>query len=186
MEKSHFWLKIMLVMLCLAAPGAQAFSVNETVNGYHIGFEARDDTNATMKLWGGELSGKDMPIGNISRFSWVVAGKSIDLNKDVAICAVLVLDGPQDTDVLEEKFIKNLKDDYVRVHDRVIDGHQGILLMAGENSSDPDMEYRAFYFLDEMQGQAEEIVFIASTWSWDGGSEALLNTVHVEPVGVSV
>lgn len=176
----------MLFTLCLVTAGASALPVNETVNGFRISFEAIDETTMVAKFWGDEsgLFGKPLngPSNEASSVVMVMAGNTNESPKRLTACLLFVFKNPENTSNMEEDITKNISEEYVRVFDRTIDGHNGLLLKAGNNSSDPVMTYTGIYWLDEVQGTATKLVFILSSWPWDRGTEKLLNTIHVEEI----
>jgi hypothetical protein len=191
MGKSHIWIGFMLFTLCLVTAGASALPVNETAKGFRISFDAIDDTNMVAKLWSDDSGlfgkplnapGNDGPVNEASSLVVVMAGNSSESGKRVPTCLVFVLKNPENTSKIEENITKNIEEKYVRVFDRTVDGHNGLLLKAGNNSSDPLMTYTALYWLDEVQGTATKLVFIMSGLPWDRGTEKLLNTIHVEEI----
>jgi hypothetical protein len=191
MRISHNWIEFMLLALCLVTAGASGLPVNETAKGFRISFDAIDDTNGVFKFWSDDsrLFGKPLngpvneaSLNGASRAVAVLVGNWSESSKRFAACLVFVLKNPENTSKIEENITKNVTEKYVRVFDRTIDGHNGLLLKSGNNSSDPVMNYTGFYWLDEVQGTATKLVFIMSSWPWDSGTEKLLNTIHVEEI----
>jgi len=186
MTKLHMLIGFILLALCFNASEASALPVNETVNGFMIGFNARDDTNMIIKLWGNEdvftNSSEDMPDANLSSIACVMTSKGKEFDSSSALCFVFVLNKAENTSSIEEKIIDGITKKYLRVYDRVFDGHKGLLLNEGDSSSDPDMKYVGLYWLDEDQGKASKLVTVATSLPWDDGAEQLMNTVHVEEI----
>jgi preprotein translocase subunit SecD len=83
-------------------------------------------------------------------------------------------------EVYANKALHNSTNKYTKVHNRIIDGHNGILIESGKNSTDPRMIYLGFYCLDEVGGFARKLVVMVSSLSWNDGAELLMDTVHVE------
>lgn len=148
----------MLLALCFCTAQASAFSVNETVNGFLVGFDIRYDTNMIIKAWGNgdafSNSSENMPDFNASSFTCVAAGNFKEMDSSSAMCFVLVLDKAENTSSIEEQIIDHRTVKYLRIYDRMLDGRNGLLINEGNSSSDPDMKYVGLYWLDEDQGKA--------------------------------
>ena len=112
----------------------------------------------------------------------LIAGNASDQYKRRGACFILVLKNPENTSNIEKNATENNTNKYIRVFDRMVDGHKALLLKTGNEPSDPLMTYTALYWLDEANGKATKFVFIASAWP-DKETERLLNTIHVEEVG---
>jgi hypothetical protein len=176
-----------IVLISLIIGGASAFPINETTKNFRISFDAAEDTNMIVKYWtyGDELSdsrfsGNDSPIQakDIADAIIVIAGNRSDGN----LCGVFVFKNPENTSNIEKSFIENQKAEFVRVFDRIIDGHKALLLKTGDEPSDPLMAYDAIYWLDEVNGKATKLVLVGSDQP-DIDKERLLNTIHVEEIG---
>ena len=186
MTKLHMLIGFILLALCFIASEASALPVNETVNGFMIAFDIKDDTNMIIKVWGNgdtfSNSSENMPDLNASSLACVAAGNGEKIDSSSAMCFVIVLNTAENTSSIEEKIIDDINKKYLRVYDRVFDGHKGLLIKEGNSSSDPDMESVGLYWLDEDQGKASKLVTVATSLPWDDGAEQLMNTVHVEEI----
>jgi hypothetical protein len=179
----------LIVLISLTIGSALAFPVNETVKNFRIRFDAVDDTNMVAKYWsnGAEFLGITpskslIPTNELTNAIMVMAGNASDQYKRWGACFILILKNPENTSSIEKSMIENSTKKYVRVFDRVIDGHKALLLKGGNEPSDPLMEYAAVYWMDEVNGKAAKLVFIISSWPYKE-TERLLNTIHVEEVG---
>ena len=189
MAKSYIWIGLALVVLfilpSLVIAEASALPVNETVKNFRISFDAINDTNMVTKFWsnGSAFFGSSFkaPTNELAKGVAVLAGNDTDPNKRWGMCGVFVLKNPENTSNVEKNVTKNNSNKYIRVFDRTIDGHKGLLLEAGNESYDPLMTYMAMYWLDEVNGNATKFVYVVSQWP-DKETERLLNTIHVEEI----
>ena len=189
LAKSYIWIGLALVVLfilpSLVIAEASALPVNETVKNFRISFDAINDTNMVTKFWsnGSALFGSSFkaPTNELAKGVAVLAGNDTDPYKRWCMCGVFVLKNPENTSNVEKNATKNNSNKYVRVFDRMIDGHKGLLLEEGNESYDPLMTYMAMYWLDEVNGNATKFVYVVSQWP-DKETERLLNTIHVEEI----
>jgi len=180
------YLITLIVLMSLTIGGSSAFPVNETVKNFQISFDAIDDTNMVAKIWsnGGEFLGsplsEDFPIpaNELANAVVVLSGNGSDQSERWGACMILVLKNPENTSDIEKDGIENNKEKYVRVFDRMVDGHDALLLKQGDGPSDPLMKYTALYSLDEVNGKATKFVFVVSGWT-EKETERLLNTIQV-------
>jgi hypothetical protein len=171
LAKFCIWIGIALVVLfilpSLVNADASSLQVNETVKDFRISFAAINDTNMVAKFWsnGSAFFGSSFkaPANELANGVAVMAGNDTDPYKRWGMVGVFVLKK------------------YIRVFDRMIDGHKGLLLKAGNESYDPLMTYMAMYWLDEVNGKATKFVYVVSQWP-DKETERLLNTIHVEEI----
>ncbi len=189
LAKSYIWIGLALVVLfilpSLVNAEASALQVNETVKNFRISFDAINDTNMIAKFWsnGSAFFGSSFkaPANELANGVAVLAGNDTDPYKRWGMCGVFVLKNPENTSNVEKNATKNNSNKYIRVFDRTIDGHKGLLLEAGNESYDPLMTYMAMYWLDEVNGKATKFVYVVSQWP-DKETERLLNTIHVEEI----
>jgi hypothetical protein len=198
MRLNNICLMSVFAFLTLASP-VSALPVNETIGDYRISFDAEDNTlGAIGKLWNN--SGENLfelnqlpnssPIRDLALKEAYFAGMFLpkvddedDDGKDNdqwALAVVVVLEKPINISGIEEIYITNSSKKYIRVYDRIIDSHKGVLIQSGNSSNDPLMDYLAIYFLDEnQQSEAAKLVFVI-TEHWKEGAERFMNTIHVE------
>jgi hypothetical protein len=189
MPRSNTRTALILFALCFLLPstfvGASALQVNETVKGFRISFDAIDDTNMVAKFWsnGSSFFGDTLrgPLNELANGAGVMAGNGSDPYKRWGACLIFVLKNPENTSNIERNMTKNNTNKYIRVYDRMVDGHKGLLLKEGNESSDALMNYEAMYWLDESRGKATKFVYVVSGWP-DKETEKLLNTIHVEEI----
>ena len=178
-------LVVLFILPSLVIAEASALQVNETVKNFQISFDAVNDTNMVAKFWsnGSAFFGSSFkaPANELANGVAVLAGNDTDAYKRWGMCGVFVLKNPENTSNVEKNVTKNNSNKYIRVFDRMIDGHKGLLLEAGNESYDPLMTYMAMYWLDEVNGNATEFVYVVSQWP-DKETERLLNTIHVEEI----
>jgi len=188
--KSYVWggskLLGISILLSLMATGAFALQVNETIDNYQISFDAIQDTNIVAKFWDIQGLGQGLfpELGEyeISKFDALMAGNVSDIDKRWAASVVFIFKNPINTSSQNttEFLLKNSTNEYVRVFDRQVDGHNAVFLHLGKGPNDPLMTYEAMYWLDEVHGTATKGVVVLSQWPWNDGAENFMNTVHVE------
>lgn len=176
---------VLFILPSLVIAETSALQVNETVKNFRISFNAINDTNMVAKFWsnGSAFFGSSFkaPTNELANGVAVLAGNDTDPYKRWGMVGIFVLKNPENTSNIEKNATKNNSNKYIRVFDRMIDGHKGLLLEAGNESYDPLMTYTAMYWLDEVNGKATEFVYIVSQWP-DNETERLLSTIHVEKI----
>lgn len=178
-------LVLLFILPSLVIAETSALQVNETVKNFRISFDAINDTNMVAKFWsnGSAFFGSSFkaPTNELANGVAVLAGNDTDPYKRWGMVGIFVLKNPENTSNIEKNATKNNSNKYVRVFDRIIDGHKGLLMEAGNGSYDPLMTYTAMYWLDEVNGKATEFVYVVSQWP-DKETERLLSTIHVEEI----
>lgn len=182
-----------LAVIILAVQIGAAVPVNETIGDYRISFDAEDNTlGAIGKLWnnsGDDLFGINEPSNSdiikdmfLSAKEAYFAGAGIpEDDSPLSFALVLVLEKAVNVSNVGENFLMNRSDNYIRVYDRTIDNHKGVLTQSGDNSTDPSMEYAAIYCLDENEnGESSKWIIVVTTLPWKDGAEKFMNTIHVE------
>jgi hypothetical protein len=184
----------LVLLLITVNLGAGAYPVNETAGNYRISFEAGDDISAiaTFEAWGisvKELSDDDYRaiVDNFDAAKVLVvlaiADKENNSQDEGSVVGVLILNESIDTTYAETKIVKNLDDNYVRIYDRIIDGHKGIYSLRGDGPYDSDLGRFGYYWLDESEdGYASKLVFVIG--KAESSMETLLKTAHVEKIQV--
>lgn len=189
MARSCIWIGLALVVLfilpSLVNAEASSLQVNETVKNFRISFDAINDTNMIAKFWsnGSAFFGSSFkaPANELANGVALLAGNDTDPYKRWCMCGVFVLKNPENTSSIEKNATKNNSNKYIRVFDRMIDGHKGLLLEEGDQPYDPLMKYMAMYWLDEVNGYATKFVYVVSQWP-DKETKRLLSTIHVEEI----
>lgn len=189
LARSHIWIGLALVVLLilpsLVNAEASSLRVNETVKGFRISFTAINDTNMVSKFWsnGSAFFGSSFkaPANELANGVAVLAGNDSDPYKRWGMVGIFVLKNPENTSNIEKNATKNNSNKYIRVYDRMIDGHKGLFLEEGNETYDPLMTYVAMYWLDEVNGKATKFVYVVSQWP-EKETERLLNTIHVEEI----
>ena len=178
-------LVVLFILPSLVNAEASSLQVNETVKDFRISFAAINDTNMVAKFWsnGSSFFGSSFnaPANELANGVAVMAGNDTDPYKRWGMVGVFVLKNPENTSNIEKNATENNSNKYIRVFDRMVDGHKGLLLEEGNESYDPLMTYTAMYWLDEVNGKATKFVYVVSQWP-DKESERLLNTIHVEEI----
>lgn len=181
---------IFLSVLYLSISVVSALQICENVDEFRISFDSRNDTNVIIKflnISGAELDDafEDFPI-KITKIVGVMAGTIRDNDSDskLVACLIFVLQNPvNSSNITLEDIITGYDSDnkYIRVFDRVIDGHKAILLEERDMPSDPSSEYVAIYWLDEANGEVNKLVLVMSTYP-ENETERFLSTIHVEEI----
>lgn len=176
---------VAMLLLLMINQGAARFHVNETVGEFRISFEVKDDVNLIMKGWnitdifGPPPLGPSLKIKDSFMVMTTIGKHTLD---DLSGVFVLIMDKPVQTIDVENDYLKNSTDSYIRVFDRIIDGHKGIYVLQGDGPEDLDMDHIGLYWLDETEdGTATELVLVASDET-ETIPEAVINTVHVEKI----
>lgn len=189
LARSHIWIGLALVVLItlpsLVNAEVSSLQVNETIKGFRISFTSINDTNMISKFWsnGSAFFGSSFkaPANELANGVAVLAGNDSDPYKRWGMVGIFVLKNPENTSNVEKNATKNNSNKYIRVYDRMIDGHKGLFLEEGNGTYDPLMTYVGMYWLDEVHGNATQFVYVVSQWP-EKETERLLNTIHVEEI----
>jgi hypothetical protein len=180
---------VLAVLSILVIQGAGVLHVNETVVNFRINYDTVNSDNMIIPLPGNSgFSLQIFPNIDINETDLLLSGNP-QYNKRwnnfsnmvmVFVCENLtnVTEVNKALEVYANKALHNSTNNYTKVHNRIIDGHNGILIESGKNSTDPRMIYLGFYCLDEVGGFARKLVVMVSSLSWNDGAELLMDTVH--------
>jgi hypothetical protein len=170
--------------------GAAVLHVNETVSNFRIIYNTVDSDQMIIKLSNPSGFAQQLfPDLDINETDLLLSGippsNIKQWNNFSNMVMVFVCENLTNvTDVSKaleaNKALFNFTIGYIKVHKRIIDGHDGILIESGKNSTDPRMSYWGFYSLDEAGGNATKFVVAVSNLAWKDGTELLIDTVHVE------
>jgi hypothetical protein len=178
---------VLATLLLLTIMDASALQIYETIGDrFRVSFDAPNNTNTIMKAWGGlehnsslfDLTKRDIQqqynIEIMSNYSQRI------------ICSAFILNHPFNTSDAntEKRFLENETSKYTRIYNRKIDGHDAVVARTSNRELAGPFEYRAMYWLDEVNGLATKGVHIFSECN-STETETMLNTIHIVELNVS-
>jgi hypothetical protein len=174
---------VFATLLLLTIIGASALQVNETVGDrFRVSFDAPNNTNVIMKVWGSQEHPN--PYMFLEKKKDILQEYTIIADSSV-ICSVFILNNPfntSDTNT-EKRLLENETSKYVRIYDKQIDGHDAVVARTSNEELTGPFEYRAMYWLDEVNGTATKGVHVSLNHNVTE-MENVLNTIHVTELKV--
>jgi hypothetical protein len=174
-------------IVLMITTGASALQVNETIEDFGISFDAANDTNTIAKIWGGQAEyGLGHPFGtgpaNASKYYVLLAGNISNFSTLKEGCVVIIFENPINTSSNKTKaiLVEETSGMHIETTNRIVDGQNATIAEIRNNTAESLVEYRAIYWIDEVDGMATKGNIVFSTYPWDEGTETLLNTIHVK------
>ncbi|MCJ7445849.1 MAG: hypothetical protein MUO26_15230 [Methanotrichaceae archaeon] len=186
-------LPVICFMIAFVGYGAAVVHINETIGDLRISYDTID-ANMITKYWNEirTVSGKVF-TSDTSSLSGLQLSGGVEINKEYVVYSenrdnlkstnrsgvmVFFFKKPVNTTDTGKEVLENpVSKKYMRVYDKVVDGHNAIFILSGDGPNDPLMTYVAGYWLDEVKGMGSKLVM---AFSDAPNNEIFMNTVHVE------
>lgn len=192
-SKNSWGIVVFTTIITMTITACSAYQVNETIGDYRISFDAPNDTNTIAKLWGGQAKyGLGHPLGagpdDASKYYVLMTGNLSNFSTIIQGVVILDYENPINTSsnnsVVEiiggASLIGNSTGAQIETTRSIVDGHNATISEIHNSTAGTEVAYSALYWINEVDGMATKGVVIMSTYPWEEGTEALINTIHVE------